>query len=335
MQHLAAAATGAGAAVSADTRVDRLVVDDGRVVGVQAQRFGETVSLRARARRRPHRGRLHLQRRHVAPALPAPRAGNVQGRHRGRRRAGHPHGAGHRRRRAQHVRGRGLAADHPAAHVDPRHPRQRQGSAVHQRGHLHGTRRPVRPLRAGRRGLPHRRRGVLRGELDGPRRHAGSARRPSSSSQRWACRPARSSPPSTSTTATPRRGRTRSSTRARPGSARWCPRSAPSTSAIGPAPYAPFTLGGLETTVAGEVLDLTGRADPGALRGRAHHGRCVLVRVRQWALHRGQHDVRPFRGRERNRGRRGGMRRPGARGRASQAASIRGRGAGGLIWVVL
>jgi len=31
MQHLAAAAAGAGAAVSADTRVDRLVVDDGRV----------------------------------------------------------------------------------------------------------------------------------------------------------------------------------------------------------------------------------------------------------------------------------------------------------------
>jgi 3-oxo-5alpha-steroid 4-dehydrogenase len=48
MQHLATAATDAGAAVSLDTRVDRLVVDDGRVVGVQAQRFGETVSLRAR-----------------------------------------------------------------------------------------------------------------------------------------------------------------------------------------------------------------------------------------------------------------------------------------------
>ena len=49
MQHLAAAATNAGAAVSADTRVDRLVLDgDGRVVGVQAHRFGETVSLRAR-----------------------------------------------------------------------------------------------------------------------------------------------------------------------------------------------------------------------------------------------------------------------------------------------
>ncbi len=49
MEHLAAAAVGVGAAVSTDTRVDRLVLDDdGRVVGVQAQRFGETVSLRAR-----------------------------------------------------------------------------------------------------------------------------------------------------------------------------------------------------------------------------------------------------------------------------------------------
>jgi len=48
MQHLSTAAVEAGAQVSYDTRVDRLIVDDGRVVGVQAQRFGETVSLRAR-----------------------------------------------------------------------------------------------------------------------------------------------------------------------------------------------------------------------------------------------------------------------------------------------
>jgi 3-oxo-5alpha-steroid 4-dehydrogenase len=48
MQILAGAATAAGARVSSDTRVDRLVVEEGRVVGVQAQRFGETVSLRAR-----------------------------------------------------------------------------------------------------------------------------------------------------------------------------------------------------------------------------------------------------------------------------------------------
>jgi 3-oxo-5alpha-steroid 4-dehydrogenase len=48
MQILAAAATEAGAAVTTDTRIDRLIVDDGRVVGVQGQRFGQTVSLRAR-----------------------------------------------------------------------------------------------------------------------------------------------------------------------------------------------------------------------------------------------------------------------------------------------
>jgi 3-oxo-5alpha-steroid 4-dehydrogenase len=48
MQHLAAAAEGAGAAVSLDTRIDRLVVDDGRVVGVQGQRYGATVNLAAR-----------------------------------------------------------------------------------------------------------------------------------------------------------------------------------------------------------------------------------------------------------------------------------------------
>ena len=48
MQHLAAAATGAGAKVSTDTRVDRLVLADGRVVGALAQRFGQTLSLRAR-----------------------------------------------------------------------------------------------------------------------------------------------------------------------------------------------------------------------------------------------------------------------------------------------
>jgi 3-oxo-5alpha-steroid 4-dehydrogenase len=48
MQHLSTAAIEAGTQVAYDTRADRLVVDDGRVVGIQAQRFGETVSLRAR-----------------------------------------------------------------------------------------------------------------------------------------------------------------------------------------------------------------------------------------------------------------------------------------------
>ncbi len=48
MQHLAEAARTAGADVSTDTRVERLVVDDGAVTGVIARRFGETVAVRAR-----------------------------------------------------------------------------------------------------------------------------------------------------------------------------------------------------------------------------------------------------------------------------------------------
>jgi 3-oxo-5alpha-steroid 4-dehydrogenase len=48
MQILAAAATDAGALASYDTRIDRLITDGEAVVGVQGQRFGETVSLRAR-----------------------------------------------------------------------------------------------------------------------------------------------------------------------------------------------------------------------------------------------------------------------------------------------
>lgn len=48
MQHLAAAAQAAGAVPRFDTRVDRLVVDQGRVVGVQARQFADTVHLRAR-----------------------------------------------------------------------------------------------------------------------------------------------------------------------------------------------------------------------------------------------------------------------------------------------
>jgi 3-oxo-5alpha-steroid 4-dehydrogenase len=50
MQRLAAAAVGAGAAVSYDTRVERLVVDHGRVVGAVATRYGERVVVKA------HRG---------------------------------------------------------------------------------------------------------------------------------------------------------------------------------------------------------------------------------------------------------------------------------------
>jgi 3-oxo-5alpha-steroid 4-dehydrogenase len=48
MQKLAEAAIGVGADVSYDTRVERLVVDDGRVVGAVATRYGERVAVKAR-----------------------------------------------------------------------------------------------------------------------------------------------------------------------------------------------------------------------------------------------------------------------------------------------
>ncbi len=48
MQKLAEAAVTAGADVSYDTRVERLVVDDGRVVGAVAARYGEELVIKAR-----------------------------------------------------------------------------------------------------------------------------------------------------------------------------------------------------------------------------------------------------------------------------------------------
>ena len=46
---------------------------------------------------------------------------------------------------------------------------------------------------------------------------------------------------------------------------------------VGPAPYAPFTLGGLETTLEGEVLDLGGDPIPGLFAaGRTTSGVCAF-----------------------------------------------------------
>ena len=46
---------------------------------------------------------------------------------------------------------------------------------------------------------------------------------------------------------------------------------------LGPAPYAPFTLGGLETTVEGAVLDVSRRAIPGLFAaGRTTAGVCAF-----------------------------------------------------------
>ena len=64
---------------------------------------------------------------------------------------------------------------------------------------------------------------------------------------------------------------------------------------IGPAPYAPFTLGGLDTSVAGEVLDLGGRPVPGLFAaGRTTAGVCASG-LRQRPVDRRQHHVRTVR----------------------------------------
>ena len=272
MQHLAAAATGAGAAVSADTRVDRLVVDDGRVVGVQAQRFGETVSLRARRGVVLTAGGFifndDMLRRHCPPLVRGTFKVGTEG----------DDGRGIRMAQAIGAAVRNMYAGEVSLPITP--PRTLiHGILVNGRGQRFinedtymGRVGPVRALRAGRRGLPGRRRGLLRGELDGPGRHLGLRDGRRSSSPRSACPPARSRPPSTSTTGTRRRGE---DPLFHKGPA-WVRPLVPPIGAIdlriGPAPYAPFTLGGLETTVEGEVRDLGGRrrsrasSPPGAPR---------------------------------------------------------------------
>ena len=84
-----------------------------------------------------------------------------------------------------------------------------------------------------------------------------------------------SRPPSTSTTATPAAGE---DPLFHKGPA-WVRPLVPPIGAvdlrIGPAPYAPFTLGGLETTVEGEVLDVAGDAIGGLFAaGRTTAGVC-------------------------------------------------------------
>ena len=110
MQILAAAAADAGAVVV--DRHPRRSTRRRRRAG--RRRAGPTLRRDSDAAgdpgRRPHRGRLHLQRRHAPPALPAAGAGIVQGGHRGRRRAWHQDGPGPGGVRAQHVRRRGVAA---------------------------------------------------------------------------------------------------------------------------------------------------------------------------------------------------------------------------------
>ena len=292
MQHLAAAATGAGVAVSADTRVDRLVLDDGRVVGVQAQRFGERVSLQARRGVVLTAGGFifndDMLRQHCPPLA------------RGTFKVGTEGDDGRAIRMAQAIGAavRSMYAGEVSLPITP--PRtliygilvngqgQRfinedtymgrvgQSALYTQDGEVYlivdeasyevnwmgleatSVCETAAQLEA-EIGLPT---GSLQATLDLYNRHAAAGEDPL-----FHKGPA------------------------------WVRPLVPPLGAIdlriGPAPYAPFTLGGLETAVGGEVRDLAGEAIPGLFAaGRTTAGVC-RVRLRQRALHRGQHDLRP------------------------------------------
>ena len=275
MQHLAAAATGAGAAVSTDTRVDRLVCDDGRVVGVQAQRFGETVTLRARRGVVLTAGGFifndDMLRQHCPPLARGTFKVGTEG----------DDGRGIRMAQALGASVRNMYAGEVSLPITP--PRTLiHGILVNGQGQRF-INEDTYMGRVGQSAL-YEQDGEVYLIVDEASYEvnwmglAATLGLRDDGTARVRDRPAgRLAPvaPWTSTTGTPPRGRTRSSTR----TAAWVRPLVPPIGAvdlrIGPAPYAPFTLGGLETTVAGEVRDLTGAAIGGLFAaGRTTAGVC-------------------------------------------------------------
>src|SRR6516225_2559559 len=276
MQHLAAAATAAGADVWADTRVDRLVLHDGEVVGVQGQRFGQTVSLRARRGVVLTAGGLifndNMLRRHCPPLVRGSFKGGTEG----------DDGRGIRMAQAIGAATRNMYAGEVSLPITP--PRtlihgilvngqgQRfinedtymsrvgQSALYDQNGEVYlivdegcyevnwmGLAASWVCETAGQLeaeiGLPS---GSLTGTVDLYNHHAGAREDPIFHKDRSWVRPL-------------------------------VPPLGAFDLRIGPAPYAPFTLGGLETTVEGEVLDLGGDPIPGLYAaGRTTAGVCAF-----------------------------------------------------------
>ncbi len=274
MQHLAAAATGAGAAVSTDTRVDRLVVDDGRVVGVQAQRYGETVTLRARRGVVLTAGGFvfndDMLRQHCPPLARGTFKVGTEG----------DDGRGIRMAQALGASVRNMYAGEVSLPITP--PRTLiHGILVNGQGQRF-INEDTYMGRVGQSAL-YEQDGEVYLVVDEASYEVNWMGLAAS----WVCETtaqleAEIGLPTGSLQSTVElynrhapRGRTRSSTRPPAGCDRWCRPSAPIDLRIGPAPYAPFTLGGLETTVAGEVLDLTGAAIAGLFAaGRTTAGVC-------------------------------------------------------------
>ena len=161
MKPLVETAEKLGVRAEYDLRVQTLVVDGDRVVGVRRQ------ALRQRRRdsrtqgRRAGDGQLRVQQRDGAlerTAYLRPPGGL----HRGARRPRNPDRSGTRRRHRTHGRHRGRVLLRPA--VDgARHSCQRPRSAIHPRGHLPRPRRPGNAVPAGQPGIPRDRRSCVRG----------------------------------------------------------------------------------------------------------------------------------------------------------------------------
>ena len=301
MQHLAAAAAGAGAAVSTDTRVDRLVCHEGRVVGVQAQRFGETVTLRARRGVVLTAGGFifndDMLRQHCPPLARGTFKVGTEG----------DDGRGIRMAQAIGASVRNMYAGEVSLPITP--PRTLiHGILVNGQGQRF-INEDTYMGRVGQSALYEQDGEVylIVDEASYEVNWMGLA-------ATWVCETAAQLEseiglPGGSLQSTVDLYNRHAATGEDPlfhKDASWVRPLVPPIGAvdlrIGPAPYAPFTLGGLETTVAGEVLDLTGSPIGGTVRRRAHHLGGLLVRLRQRPLHRGQHAVRPLRRRECRRG---------------------------------
>ena len=260
MQRLLAAVDSTPARVVTDTVAERLVVDGDRVVGVEATVDGAPTLVRARRGVVLTAGGFVFNQEMVAEHCPEALRCNVP--------IGTSHDDGRGIRMAQGVgardrghgpRGGRHPAD-PAAEPGARHPRQRRGPALHERGHLQRAARPGVPAAPGRAGVLRARRRRRSASTWWGTSRSGSRRRPPSSRRRSACRPAPSPTPSTATTAIAAAGHDTEHHKA----TEWLRPLEPPYGVVDlrveKSYYAPFTLGGLATTSTARCS--TARASP-------------------------------------------------------------------------
>jgi 3-oxo-5alpha-steroid 4-dehydrogenase len=274
MQHLAAAASGAGADVSLHTRIDRLIVDHGRAVGVQGQRFGQTVSLRARSGVVLTAGGFifndDMLRQHCPPLVRGTFKVGTEG----------DDGRGIRMAQAIGASVRNMYAGEVSLPITP--PRTLiNGILVNGQGQRF-INEDTYMGRVGQRAL-YQEDGEVYLVVD----EASYEVNWMGLAAKWVCETAAQLEaemglPAGSLEATVDLYNRHAASGADPlfhKGAPWVRPLVPPLGAfdlrIGAAPYAPFTLGGLETTVEGEVLDLAGDAIPGLFAaGRSTAGVC-------------------------------------------------------------